>query len=193
MSSANSFKRSAPKLYAKGWHKISAGTGMINLDLKLIDQIGKKLITRKETIAVAESVTAGLLQTGLSSGGQATSYFQGGITVYNLGQKVKHLGLDPIHGEACNCVSSDTAKVLSANCCGYFISHWALGITGYASPVPELGIEKVFAFYAIAYNHKIVKAGKITPKSVSDPVDIRTFYANTVFGELDKLLRPSRV
>ena len=56
---------------------------------------------------MAESVTAGNIQAVFSLAADAMRFFQGGITTYNLGQKTKHLGIDPIHMAACNCVSEN--------------------------------------------------------------------------------------
>lgn len=48
------------------------------------DHIKTILIERKQTVAVAESVTAGLLQVRLSLAENAREFFQGGITAYNV-------------------------------------------------------------------------------------------------------------
>ena len=60
---------------------------MIYVDDQVIDQIKNILIDRGETIAVAESLTSGHLQVALASAENASEFFQGGITVYNLGQR----------------------------------------------------------------------------------------------------------
>lgn len=61
-----------------------------------INAIKDIIIGKEETIAVAESVTAGHLQTAFSAGIEASKYFQGGITAYNAGQKARHSRVDPI-------------------------------------------------------------------------------------------------
>src|SRR4051794_20552902 len=102
----------------------------------LINRIKDLLIQRHQTISVAESVTAGLLQLSLSSAENALDFFQGGITAYNLGQKARHLHIDPIYALSCNCVSDRIADMLALNVCDLFSSDWGIGITGYASAVP---------------------------------------------------------
>ena len=52
-------------------------------DEEVINQIKEWLTAHKQTIAVAESVTAGHLQAALSSAVEASKFFQGGITAYN--------------------------------------------------------------------------------------------------------------
>ena len=61
------------------------------------DKAGRLLIKKKNTIAVAESVTAGNLQAVFSLAKDATAFFQGGITAYNIGQKCRHLLVEPTH------------------------------------------------------------------------------------------------
>ena len=63
-----------------------------------------------------------------------------------------------------------------------FNSDWGIGITGYASPVPESG-NKLFAYFAIAYNGKIVVAKSIKPKK-ANPFSVQLFYSKEVLKEL---------
>lgn len=126
-----------------------------------INRIRDYMVERQQTVAVAESVTSGHLQSALSLATEASLFFQGGITAYNLGQKARHLHINPIHATSCNCVSETVAREMAVHVCALFSSDWALAITGYAAPVPELGIDKLFAFYAIAFRHRIVHEGKL--------------------------------
>jgi len=128
----------------------------------IIDQLKNVLVQKKQTLAVAESVTSGVLQAVISAATEASKFFQGGITTYNLGQKVLHLGIEPIHAEACNCVSQQTASQMALGVAEMFRSDWGIGITGYASPVPESGNE-LFAYSAISFQGEIVHKEKIIP------------------------------
>ena len=51
------------------------------------------------TLAVAESLTAGLVQARVASVSGSSDYFLGGITAYSLDEKVRHLapGFRPLH------------------------------------------------------------------------------------------------
>jgi len=113
-------------------------------DKTLVNNIKDIFIKHRETISVAESVTAGLLQCALASADNAIQYLQGGLTAYNLGQKSRHLQIDPIYAQSCNCVSDVIARKLAINVCDLFCSDWGIGITGYASAVPESDY-KIFA------------------------------------------------
>lgn len=127
-------------------------------DSALLDKVGEILHARKQTIAVAESATGGFLQAALSSIMEASRFFQGGITAYNLGQKCRHLQVEPVSAQDCNCVSESVAAQMAAYTCNMFSSHWGLSITGYASPVPQSG-GSIFAYYAIARQGVIVASG----------------------------------
>jgi len=151
-------------------------------DKKLLERIGKKLLSKKQTIAVGESVTAGLLQFAFSTIPDAACFFQGGLTAYNIGQKFKHLGVEPLHALSVNCVSQQVATQMSLQSCDLFSSDWGIGITGYASPVPESG-NKVFAFYTITYRKKVLAHGKLVPRK-SDPPGMQVKYVEKILSKL---------
>jgi nicotinamide-nucleotide amidase len=118
---------------------------------KTLDQIKKYMLQHQETLAVAESVTSGTLQAAFSRAEDATLFFQGGLTAYNVGQKSLQLNIDPIYGLSCNCVSERIASEMAQHICKRFCCDWGIGITGYATPVPELKIKTPFSYYAF-YN-----------------------------------------
>lgn len=134
------------------------------MQLKTLTLISAQLTTRNESVAVAESVTSGLLARSFSLAENATNFFQGGIIVYNLGQKARHLGVNPILCERTNCVSPEVAVQMAQGVADRFSCEWGIAITGYAAPVPELKIKSCFAFYAIANVGRIVHSGIIETK-----------------------------
>ena len=134
------------------------------MQLKILEFISSQLIERKETVAVAESVTAGLLTRSFSLAENATAFLQGGIIVYNLGQKTKHLNVNPIHGERTNCVSAEIAIQMALAVADQFCSEWGIAITGYAAPVPALNVKSCFAHYAITNNDRLVHSNIIETK-----------------------------
>jgi len=150
------------------------------------DKIKEHLVANHETIAVAESVTAGQLQFQLSQAAGAEEFFQGGITTYNIGQKCMHLNVEPIHAKACNCVSERVATEMALNVCSLFRSDWGIGVTGYATPVPESG-NKLFCYFAIVHNGKLRHAGKLSPEH-STPANIQRWYAIQVIRLLSSLM-----
>ena len=154
---------------------------------QVISAIKDYMISHSQTLAVAESVTSGHLQAALSLASDASKFFQGGITAYNLGQKARHLHINPIHATSCNSVSEVIADEMALNAVSLFSSDWAIGITGYASPLPEFGIKDVFAFYAIAHRREIVHHGKITSDN-KDPFEVQAAFANHVLNALHRQL-----
>jgi nicotinamide-nucleotide amidase len=123
-------------------------------DNKSIEKIKDKLIERNEKLSVAESVTAGFLQAAIASAELALKFFEGGITTYNINQKVRHLGIDKKKGEECNCVSEQTANEMALGVCELFGTDWGIAITGYATTVPESDF-KLYAWFSICYKKQI--------------------------------------
>jgi nicotinamide-nucleotide amidase len=114
-----------------------------------IKRIKDRLIARGQTVAVAESVTSGHLQAALSLAENARQFYQGGLTAYNLGQKSRHLSIEPIHALACDCVSERIAAQMALEAARLFSADFGLSVTGYASEVPERNIGRPFAFFSI--------------------------------------------
>lgn len=152
-----------------------------------LKKIGKCLIAKSETIAVAESVTSGVLQTAFASIPDAAKFFHGGITAYNVGQKYKHLSVEPVHALAVNCVSQQVANEMAKGVATQFTAHWGIGITGYATPVPESG-NKLFAYYAVWHSGKILAKGKLITKQ-TDPQEVQKEYAKQILSKLAALLK----
>ena len=150
---------------------------------KELEAIRNYLLKKEETIAVAESVTSGFLQAAFSTVPDAAKFFHGGITAYNLGQKARHLHVNPIHAESCNCVSEQVAQTMALEVCNVFGSHWGVAVTGYATKVPESG-QQLYAWCAVAYKQKIVLK-KHLKTDTAEGEETQLFYV----GEAIKLLR----
>ena len=157
-------------------------------ETKALDLISKTLLKMGESLAVAESVTAGLIQSRLSLGKDAMLYFQGGVTAYNLGQKVKHLDIDPIMAERSNCVSISIAREMACNVTRLFNSSWGIGITGYAAPVPALKIKECFAYYSFAYKGQAVFEGRLDTK-LKSAVAVQRLFAERVIQSFAEHLK----
>lgn len=149
---------------------------------KIIDVIKKFLVARQETIAVAESVTSGLLQVALSTAKDASHFFHGGVTTYNLGQKCRHLSVNSIHAENCNSVSQKVAEEMALGVCDLFGSDFGIAITGFATPVKESG-NKLYAYWAAAYQGKIILSEEIEAPKISDQLKVQIFYAKRILKD----------
>ena len=149
---------------------------------KQLDEIGAYLISKKYTVAVAESVTSGLIQNAFSSVVNASAFFEGGITAYNLRQKCTHLLIDPTHAIRCNCVSEQVAEEMALGVAKSFHSNWGIAITGYASPLPELGVNELYACYAFVFDKEVKKRATV-PAVIEAPDEVQLFYLRSVLED----------
>lgn len=156
---------------------------------EVLEDIRNRLLQTEQTIAVAESVTSGFLQAAFSTVPDAAKFFHGGITAYNLGQKYRHLLVNPIHAEGCNSVSEEVAATMATEACRLFSSHWGIAITGYATKVPE-GKHEMHAFYALAHNGKIAEEN-IIRAATEEGVDAQFYFVDEVLKAFQKQLRQS--
>lgn len=157
------------------------------IDKTKTDKIGSYLLAHNETIAIAESVTSGLLQFILGEATNAEKFYQGGITAYNLGQKYKYLGVEPVHAATVNCVSQRVAEQMAIEVCRMFSSDWGISITGYATPVPESG-NKLFSYFAIAYKGRVKSSGKLDCGDMP-PIRVKEKYSEDIVDELLRLMQ----
>jgi nicotinamide-nucleotide amidase len=110
---------------------VSVGDG--NLEDAVLDQLKR----RDESLAVAESMTGGLLASRLTAIPGASSVFLGGATVYSAQAKSVLLGLDPARLEADGTVSESTTRALAEAVRSRLGATWGLAITGNAGPGRE--------------------------------------------------------
>lgn len=157
-------------------------------DIELVNRIKDILISRNETLAIAESVTSGHLQAAVSLADKATEFYQGGVTTYNLTQKTKLLQIDPVHALTCNCVSGKVAGEMATGATLLFKTDWALAITGYAAPVPALGVTDLFAHWGVA-RAKNVEQVEMIKASKAQPLTVQVFYTNEVLKRFLRLLQ----
>jgi len=116
---------------------------------EVILKIKKAMDDKGWSLAIAESITTGNLQAQIGSVSDASSFFKGGITAYNLGQKVKHLGIEELHAKKYDCVSDQVAKEMAKGVCRLFNSRIGIATTGYAEPYFEANIYEPYAHFAI--------------------------------------------
>jgi nicotinamide-nucleotide amidase len=156
-------------------------------DLKEIAVIKDYMLKSNQTVAVAESVTAGHIQAALSQAEFALQFFQGGITAYNLAQKYKHLQVEPIHAQQCNCVSEKVVMEMADNVCTLFKSDWGIAITGYATPMPEFSVEEPFAFFSFSFRGKNLEVKRIHT-SINNSWEVQRFFTEEVIKEFASLI-----
>ena len=155
-------------------------------DEHILKIISTRLKKTRASVSVAESVTAGLLQCAIASAPNAMEFFQGGITAYNVAQKYKHLSVEPIHAESVHAVSQQVALQMANQVCDLFASNWGIGITGFASPVPE-SKQKLYAYYALVKNKQWMDRGKLTC-TTGQPLEVQRKYIQALLRKFASAL-----
>lgn len=83
------------------------------------------------TVSTAESVTGGRLQAYFTMIAGSSDVFLGGITAYDIENKVSQLGVTREEAEKVNCVSESVAKEMACGAEKMFGAHVNISTTGY--------------------------------------------------------------
>lgn len=106
-------------------------------------------IDPKRSLAIAESLTCGQLQSRVGLIPGASNFFRGGMTTYTIDAKVELLGVNRGTAEACNAVSETVAKQMARGVVQKFGATVGVATTGYAEPDDQQRVEVPFAYWAI--------------------------------------------
>lgn len=104
---------------------------------------------RHETVAVAESVTAGGLGHALTHTPGASQVFLGGVIAYTNNVKINFLGIDPALIEEFSVVSEEVAIAMADAAREKFGTTWGIATTGIAGPGDYQGIPEGTVWVAI--------------------------------------------
>ncbi len=110
-------------------------------------QIIDILKNRGETLAVAESLTGGLLAGELVDISGASKVFKGGIVAYMLEIKDSLLEVPLAHTTKTDGVDIDTAKMMAKNVCLKMDSDYGLSTTGIAEAWDDRCEQAFICFY----------------------------------------------
>ena len=97
---------------------------------------------RGETVAVAESLTAGGLGHALTFTPGASKVFMGGIIAYTNDVKINILGIDAALIDEFSVVSEEVANAMADAVREKFGSTWGIATTGIAGPGDHQGISE---------------------------------------------------
>src|SRR3978361_645752 len=97
-------------------------------------EIGAQLIVRKETIAVAESSTGGLISAALLAVPGASAYFLGGAVVYTRDARRVLMEIPDNAMKGIRSASEPYAKLLASRIRERFGCDWGLSETGATGP-----------------------------------------------------------
>lgn len=103
-------------------------------DDSLEEVVGNLLKERKQTVAVAESCTGGLLSSKITAIAGSSDYYVGGIISYSNEVKINQLGVKPETIQQFGAVSKETVCEMAKGICEKLHSTWGLAVTGVAGP-----------------------------------------------------------
>ncbi len=100
----------------------------------IAEQVAAKLIARKQTIAVAESSTGGLISASLLAIPGASAYFLGGGVVYTRDARRVLMDISDEAMKGIRSASEPYAKLLAEQVRRRFATDWGLSETGATGP-----------------------------------------------------------
>ncbi|MEE1735398.1 CinA family protein [Streptomyces sp. BE147] len=99
----------------------------------------RRLVERGETLAVAESLTGGLVAAELTSVPGASQSFRGSVTAYATPLKRDVLGVDGTLLAERGAVDPEVARGMAAGVRRFLGADWGIATTGVAGPEPQDG------------------------------------------------------
>lgn len=115
-----------------------------------VSQLVERLAQAGQTVAAAESLTAGLVTATLTEVAGASQVVRGGVTVYHCDLKTSVAGVDPALLARGGPVQAEVAGQLARGAARLFGATWGIGTTGVAGPGPADGHEAGTVFVAVA-------------------------------------------
>jgi nicotinamide-nucleotide amidase len=107
------------------------------------------LSVRGETVAVAESLTGGLVAAELTAVAGASQAFRGSVTAYATALKQELLGVDATLLEERGAVDAQVAAQMAAGVRKALGADWGIATTGVAGPEPQDGKPVGTVFVAV--------------------------------------------
>jgi nicotinamide-nucleotide amidase len=101
---------------------------------ELANRIAQKLIARRETIAVSESSSGGLISAALLSVPGASAYYLGGAVVYTARARAALVNIDRESVTGMRSASEPYAQLLARRTRELLRTTWAIAETGAAGP-----------------------------------------------------------
>jgi nicotinamide-nucleotide amidase len=108
------------------------------------------LTIRRQSIAAAESLTAGLLAATLAGVPGASEVLRGGLVTYTERTKIMLAGVAPQILQEVGPVAAPTARALAVGARQRCEATWGVGLTGVAGPEPHGGHEVGTVFIGLA-------------------------------------------
>ncbi|MDG4863038.1 CinA family protein [Streptomyces sp. T-3] len=114
------------------------------------DRVLELLVARGETLAVAESLTGGLVAAELTAVPGASRVFRGSVTAYATELKHQVLGVDGTLLAERGAVDTEVALQMARGARAVLEADWGIATTGVAGPDPQDGQPVGTVFVAVA-------------------------------------------
>lgn len=151
----------------------------------------RRLVERGETLAVAESLTGGLVAAELTSVPGASRSFRGSVTAYATGLKRDLLGVDGALLAERGAVDPEVAGAMARGVRQALGADWGIATTGVAGPEPQDGKPVGTVYVAVSGPRGVRKVARL--RLNGDRADIRRESVRSVLellsGELGENAR----
>ncbi len=125
--------------------------------MRLEQKVFKKFIQLRETLAIAESCTGGLIGDRLTNMAGASAFFLLGIIAYDYAAKTKILGVPSALLKKYGAVSPQVASTMAKGVRKILKTDYGLGLTGIAGPGGATKTKPVgLVFIAVSTKQKTI-------------------------------------
>jgi PncC family amidohydrolase len=121
----------------------------------IAQSVVKKLIKKKATLSVAESITGGGLASAITEISGSSKVFVGGVIAYEDSIKISELKVDAKTLKKFTAVSEEVAKEMAAGALAKFKTDYAIATTGVAGPGKAYGQKAGTVWVAIASKKEV--------------------------------------
>lgn len=156
-------------------------------------EVLRLLLVRGETLAVAESLTGGLVAAEITAAPGASKAFRGSVTAYATELKHEVLGVDATLLAVNGAVDPQVAAQMAAGVRKFLGADWGVATTGVAGPEPQDGQPVGTVFVAVDGPVGTASGGSVGGKVAAlrlngDRAEIRMESARSVLALLLKEL-----
>ena len=121
----------------------------------IANSVVKKLLKKKATLSVAESITGGGLAAAITEVAGSSSVFLGGVIAYADEIKINELKVDAKTLKKFTAVSEEVAKEMAVGARKKFNTDYAIATTGVAGPGKAYGQKAGTVWIAIASKKEV--------------------------------------
>lgn len=125
-------------------------------------RVGELLTERRQTVAVAESSTGGLLGAAFTDVPGSSAYFLGGVIAYDNRVKIEQLGVPAEVIERVGAVSAETAEAMATGVKRLLGADLGLSITGVAGPGGDEHKPAGLTFIGLAESEVVTERHQLT-------------------------------